>query len=105
MKLGDARRAFTRLLPDLIRKAEELGFEPAIDYAKRCKDCSVGRSNSLHKDGLAIDLHLYRDGLYLPESEHHKELGAYWETLDNKCSWGGRFSDGNHYSFRIDMRR
>ncbi len=55
------------------------------------------KENSLHYRRLAIDLNLFKDGEWLKKTEDHKELGTYWESLDPKCRWGGRFQDGNHY--------
>ena len=57
-----------------------------------------GIRNSLHENSLAIDLNLFKDGKYLSETEDHRQLGEYWESLDDDCCWGGRFKDGNHYS-------
>jgi len=59
--------------------------------------------NSLHYSKLAIDLNLFKvneetqKNEYLIKTEDHTELGIYWESLDPKCRWGGRFGDGNHY--------
>jgi len=53
--------------------------------------------NSAHYDRLAIDLNLFKDGVYLTATEDHRTLGEYWESLDPDCRWGGRFRDGNHY--------
>jgi len=55
------------------------------------------KTGSFHYDKLAIDLNLFRDGKYLQDTEHHRPLGHYWESLGG--SWGGRFGDGNHYSW------
>ena len=55
------------------------------------------KENSLHYRRLAIDLNLFKEGEWLKSTEDHKELGTYWESLDPKCRWGGRYSDGNHY--------
>ena len=52
--------------------------------------------NSLHYIGLAKDINLFADGEYLTKTEDYEQLGDYWETLGN--TWGGRFSDGNHFS-------
>ncbi len=52
--------------------------------------------NSLHYSRLAIDLNLFKNGKYLTETEDHKQLGEFWESIGG--SWGGRFNDGNHYS-------
>jgi hypothetical protein len=53
--------------------------------------------NSLHYQGLAKDVLLFdSNNIYLSKTEDHKEFGEYWESLGG--TWGGRFSDGNHYS-------
>ena len=55
---------------------------------------------SLHYKRLAIDLNLFVDGRYITSSTHpaYVELGTYWESLHELCTWGGRFSDANHFS-------
>ena len=52
---------------------------------------------SKHYDRLAIDLNLFYDGEYLTTTEAHQPLGEFWESLGG--TWGGRFRDGNHYSW------
>lgn len=52
---------------------------------------------SFHYIRLAIDFNLFKDGVYLTETEDHQELGEYWESIGG--TWGGRFRDGNHYSY------
>ena len=69
----------------------------------RPRDCSYGRENSLHKDKLALDLNLFKDGRYLASTEDHEPLGLFWESIGG--SWGGRFDDGNHYSLEHRGRR
>ncbi|MBA7587578.1 hypothetical protein ES708_29609 [subsurface metagenome] len=60
------------------------------------------KKSSNHYIRLAIDLNLFKDGLYLTETEDHRELGEFWETIGG--SWGGRYDDGNHYSLEHDGR-
>ena len=56
-----------------------------------------------HKDGsqhykkLAADLNLFMGGEYLTDTDDHAKGGEYWESLDPKNRWGGRYEDGNHY--------
>jgi len=65
-----------------------------------------GIVGSLHELGLAADINLFKDGMYLTTSDHHKPLGEHWKSLHPLCSWGGDFKDkkgnskpdGNHYS-------
>lgn len=112
MNLREARCLFTGMLPGLIKQAGYLGFECAAGEIQRDARVAVlnaragkGIRNSLHLDGLAIDLHLYREGKYLANTEDHRALGEYWETLHPLCRWGGRFGDGNHYSLEWQGRK
>ena len=61
-----------------------------------------GRARSAHKNRLAIDLNLFKDGVYLTETSDHREFGEFWERLRPEHRWGGRFNDGNHYSRRYN---
>ena len=105
MTLRQKQSLFASLVPSLILKAIELGFEVTIgevwrsewaatEYARR----GLGIQMSLHRDKLAIDLNLFKDGVYLTSTEAHRELGEWWEKQNPLCRWGGRFKDGNHYS-------
>lgn len=106
MKLGEAQEEFLYLVGKLINKIYELGYkgrlgeglrtpEQAAIYASKGK----GIANSLHTAKLAIDINVFKDGVWLTEGEQFKELGEYWESLSPRCNWGGRFNDGNHFSF------
>lgn len=57
-----------------------------------------GHQKSAHKNRLAIDINLFRDGVFLDSTEDHEPLGVWWEKLAPDARWGGRFKDGNHYS-------
>lgn len=94
MNLREARIRFTKLLPLLFAKAEELGFEIALG-----KDGEKHMENSLHFSGLANDPVLYKDGDWKKNTEDYQKLGEYWESLDPNCKWGGRWEDGNHFSY------
>lgn len=119
MSLGKKQEQFARLLPRLIDKAHEFGFEVRIGdlfrdpraFAPHGKDIiesginkgnkkPYGNKNSVHKLKLAVDLNLFKDGKFLSDTSDHKELGEWWEKQHPDCRWGGRFKrpDGNHYS-------
>jgi len=61
-----------------------------------------GIKYSAHRNKLAIDIHLFKDGAYLSQTSDHAALGAWWEQQHPSARWGGHFSDGNHYSFEHD---
>lgn len=55
------------------------------------------KEGSFHYKRLAIDLNLFKEGSYLESTEAHRPLGEYWESIGG--TWGGRWGDGNHYSY------
>lgn len=107
MSLRAKQSRFARLIPRLIDKAHELGFEVTLGDVYRDPRVfgplgqrrGYGHASSAHKLRLAIDLNLFRDGAYLADSDAHRPLGEWWELQDPDARWGGRFRDGNHYSF------
>lgn len=115
MTLRQKQSIFARLVPSLINKAYELGYEITLgeayrspEEAERLYKLGLGKKNSLHIIKLAIDINLFKDGVYLSSTEAHRELGEFWESLSTEqyeCCWGGRFSDGNHYSIRHSNRK
>ena len=102
--LGDKQKHFARLVPRLIDKAHEMGFEVTLGDAYRDPRAfgpvglfkSYGNASSAHKQRLAIDLNLFKDGEFLTSTKAHEPLGEWWESQGG--TWGGRFNDGNHYS-------
>ena len=107
MKLGDKQRLFTRMIANLLEFAHTRGYEVTLGDAYRDprlhgqvgEKKAYGHKNSCHKLRLAIDLNLFKDGEYLTSDKDHEPLGLYWESSHPLCRWGGRFNDGNHYSF------
>lgn len=110
-RLGTKQRIFTRMVADLILFAYERGYELTLGDAYRDPRVfgPVGTrkhyssANSLHKERLAIDLNLFKDGKFLTSTEDHRELGEFWESIGG--TWGGRFNDGNHYSVEHNGRK
>lgn len=77
MKLGEKQELFMRLLPRLIDKAHELGFEirggdlfrdPRVHGQMNVKQ-GYGAKNSCHKLKLAIDLNLFKDGAFIQDGD------------------------------------
>ena len=106
MTLGEKQRKFTLMISDLICWAYNNGFELTFGDAYRDprlhgqlgEKKAYGHRKSNHKQRLAVDLNLFKMGVYLTSTEDHKPLGEQWESMGG--TWGGRFSspDGNHYS-------
>ena len=104
--LRQKQSRFARMVARLIDQAFAMGYEVTLGDAYRDprvhgalgEKRSYSSSMSLHKQRLAIDLNLFRDGRYLSSTESHRPLGEWWEAQGG--SWGGRFDDGNHYELR-----
>lgn len=113
MSLRQKQTEFARLVPRLIDKAFELGYEVTLGDAYRDPRVhgpmgskrSYSATNSNHKIRLAIDLNLFKGGRYITDDEGHSEIGAWWETQHEDARWGGRFQDPNHYEFRNNSAR
>ena len=88
---GDRKRAFARNFGALLNCAHALGYE--VGFPPEHMNHIRG---SLHFQGLAKDINLYKDGIYLRKTEDHLPLGLIWESLGG--TWGGRFrkKDGLH---------
>ena len=80
--------------------------EMAEIYAKR----GVGIKKSRHCERMAIDLNLFKDGVYLTDTEAYRPFGKYWQSLDPRNRWGGDWdgdgvadpgeNDGNHFEMK-----
>lgn len=111
MGLGNKQRKFTLMVAQLIQWAYSNGYELTFGDAYRDprlhgevgKKIGYSSANSLHKERLAVDFNLFKDGKYLTSTADHKPLGEYWESIGG--AWGGRFNDGNHYSLEHNGRK
>jgi hypothetical protein len=103
--LRQKQSLFAILTARLIQYATGMGYEITFGEAYRSPEEAArlaalgkGIATSLHTSRLAIDLNLFRNGVYLSSTEAHRPLGEWWEQQHPLCRWGGRFKDGNHYS-------
>jgi hypothetical protein len=112
MTLGQKQRLFTKMVAELILWAYGEGYELTFGEAYRTPEQAAlnaakgkGIRKSLHCDRLAVDLNLFKDGVYLSRTEDHEPLGTFWEAIGG--TWGGRFKtpDGNHYSLSHGGRK
>jgi hypothetical protein len=109
MKLSQKQQLFALMVAKLIQKADEMNFGVTLGEAWRSPETASqyekagkGLANSNHVIRLAVDLNLFRGNTFLTETHDYKPLGEWWEAQSNttfKCCWGGRFEDGNHFSF------
>ncbi|HBG46387.1 MAG TPA: hypothetical protein DDW94_05285 [Deltaproteobacteria bacterium] len=117
MELSEKQRRFPQLVAELIRFAYDSGFELTFGEAYRTEEqqrvyVREGRSKTMasrHRDRLAIDFNLFKDGDYITNGEAYRALGEKWEALGG--NWGGRFGvracdydvktgwDANHFEY------
>lgn len=103
---------FAQSAAKLIQKAQELGYGVTLGEAWRSPQQAewnaqhgTGIVHSLHTERLAIDINLFKNGVFITDEQGHRELGAWWKTIDLDCRWGGDFKsnpDFNHYSMTPD---
>ena len=124
MRLGEKQELFATLLPRLLDKAHSLGFKVRIGEVLRfeqqarynsthCRKCkqtkahrnhpghkfrSIGILNSLHRQKLAVDIVLFRDGKPCWDSESYRTLADWWVEQHELCRSGIGWGDGGHFS-------
>lgn len=108
MTLREAQSLHVKLFAQLVAYAYAQGYEMTWGQALRTQAeananaaSGAGISHSLHLIGLAVDVNLFKDGKFMPNTADHAPLGAFWKSLNPLCCWGGDFTtrpDGNHYS-------
>ena len=99
-ELGDRRKLGTKCLVKLLQVMFEAGYEPMLG-----KEGLKHMEHSLHYEGLAWDIDLTKNGVYLSKTEDHEVFGNYWKALDPLCCWGGEWGDSNHYSITFGGRK
>ena len=88
--LGEAGRA---RVAALVKAEFPLLAEKVLNNGK-----ANGVRASTHQYQVAADINLFKNGVFLPDTESHREFGEWWEKQGADCRWGGRFRDGGHYS-------
>jgi len=96
MSLNKKQFIFTHMVGQLIDFIYKNGYTATFGdtYAK-----DGHKKNSFHYKRLAVDLNLFRDGVYLTDTVDHLPVGRFWVSIGG--TWGGNFKtkDGNHYSY------
>jgi hypothetical protein len=111
--LLDTQELFAFNIAKLILYLYDKGYEVTFGEALRTKEQSEiyakqgkGSKFSNHQIRLAMDLMLFKDDVYLTQSEDYRSAGEYWKTLNPQNKWGGDFKlrDGNHFSMLWEGR-
>ena len=102
--LRQKQSRFAYMVALLILQCYQRGYEVTLGEAhrsdaeaERLAKAGKGIANSVHRNRLAIDLMLFKDGKYLTTTEEYREIGQWWKAMGG--TWGGDFKDGNHFSF------
>lgn len=103
--LRENQELFAKNVALLITFIFEQGYTCTLGEAFRTQEQAdwyaekgIGSKNSLHCKRLAIDLNLFKDGVYLSSNDDYEFAGNYWYTLHPNNTWGGAGGDGNHFS-------
>ena len=105
MTLSERQQIFASNVAKLIQFIFEQGYACTFGECFRTKEQAewnaskgIGSANSLHCKRLAIDLNLFKDGVYLSKSDDYEFAGNFWYSLHEDNRWGGAGGDGNHFS-------
>ena len=106
-ELHKARVEYTRLISELVLWIISQGYE--VMFGQEGLKHMIG---SLHYMGLADDLLLFKDEVYLTKTEDYQFAGDKWKSMGTNCRWGGDFRDsngkakpdGNHFSYTFGGR-
>lgn len=111
MGLVEKQSVFAFQVAQLINHAYEMGFSVTLGETYRPSEMAqiyASRGNGIcksnHEIRLAIDLNLFKDGVFLCGLEDYRPLGIWWEAQSAPNAihcWGGRFviPDADHFSF------
>jgi hypothetical protein len=102
VSIAEKQQRFAHMTALLILQAEQLGYRVTFGDAYRDRRAKYGHPKSLHRWRMAIDLNLFRDGVFLEDGTGHDELHDYWDSIGGAA----RIPDDlNHYSVAHDGMR
>lgn len=131
------RAIFWKAITDLMQEMFAAGYEPHIRESQRTpvqawvnsrpagsKLCvetqngtfqvypelvgGVGSDTSLHKEMLAVDIYIYKQGTYVDDNAVYKKFGNKFKAQHKQFRWGGDFQKYNdkwHFSMSPDGKR
>lgn len=107
MSLRSLQSEFAVNIAEHILWLNNNGYQVTLGDAYRSpEECArLGHTQSCHGVRLAVDLNLFKDGIYLTSTDAHEISGLKWEGRHTDACWGGHFNDGNHYSFQYQGRK
>ena len=99
-----------RLLPRLIDKAHELGYQvrggdlfrdPRV-HGELGEKVGYGNSSSCHKLKLAIDLNLFLNGAFYKTTESHRMIGDWWKKQWSSASEAAKSAKASLDTINVD---
>ena len=100
-ELLDKQFQFCEILPKLLEEILRRGYKYTLGCAYCVKE-RHHRNGSCHYVRLAIDINLFKDGVWLKDGSGHDELHDFWLKLGGAKPVPG---DLNHYSVEYLGRR
>ncbi len=95
MGLVDKQNRFASMSALLIHYIQALGYQVTYGDAYRDERVTYGHPRSTHRFRLALDLNIFKDGVYLSSDEAHAPFHDFWDSIGGAERIKG---DGNHYS-------
>jgi hypothetical protein len=103
--MREKQEIFAKNVAKLINFIFAHGYTCTLGEAYRTKEQAewyaekdIGSKNSLHCKRLAIDLNIFKDGIFLTSTNDYEFAGEYWYSIHSDNRWGGIGGDGNHFS-------
>lgn len=96
MAIRSKQSKFAHAVALLILYIEQKGYEVTFGDAYRDPRCKYGHKRTLHRKRLAIDLNLFKAGVYIRDDTGHREFHDYWVEIGGAAMVE---RDPNHYSF------
>lgn len=109
MTLGQKQAVFSLNVAKLIQHIYATGYTLSLGECFRTEAQAeldvkngTGILDSLHCKRLAIDLQLFKDGIYLTNPKEYDQFGIYWESLNPLNRNGRNFKrgDANHFEMQ-----
>ena len=98
MRLSEKQAIFAVNVAKLILHINDSGYTCTFGEVYRTSEQAqwnaargIGIADSLHCIRLAVDLMLFKDGVWTTSGEHYRPFGEYWKTLNSLNRWGGDF--------------
>jgi hypothetical protein len=115
LTLGKAQEMFVELSVALMEFTLDQGYQLRYGETYRPQEMqdlyykrgSTKTKNSQHTKKLAVDLLLFKDGVYLTDAAAYAFMAEYWESLSPYCYAGIRITtlvDANHFELRQTPR-